>query len=118
MTKAALDEAVTVADIADWRGWSRTTAWRWLCEKEKQHGAKVVERRGRRLFTTREALARVSIEMPDPSSAKVVKRIEILEKRIAEAEKRADGLAGELIEFRRKSYDWFKKHVGTAPIRK
>lgn len=48
-----------VRDVAARRGVDTSTARRWLVDLERQHGARIVGRLGKRLYTTEEALAEV-----------------------------------------------------------
>lgn len=84
---------LSATDIATARGWSRTTAWRWLCQLEKQFGPTVVARRGRRLFTTAAALARVA---PTLGFERLRTRVDDHEQRIEQLEARVDRLARDI----------------------
>ena len=94
---------LTATDVARARGCSRTTAWRWLVQLEKQFGSIVVARRGRRLFTTPEALARVA---PTAGDDRTKSRLVALEQRVEEQDKRIDALQR---EFRRMSNEWLER---------
>jgi hypothetical protein len=103
---------LTAADIARWRGCSRATAWRWLRDLEAEHGPTVVARRGkngRYLYTTYAALAKVA---PVPLDPNVERRLQDLEKRLADEERRSNAHARELSdlrEFRRKAHAWLTR---------
>lgn len=98
-TSASLPE-LSAADVARARGWSRTTAWRWLSALEREFGPSVVSRRGRRLFTTASALARVA---PTAGDDRTRSRIEALETTVAEQGRRIDTLVR---EFRAAVEEW------------
>lgn len=99
----------SVAEVAKERGLHRSTVYRWFVELERLHGARVIGRRGRRLFTTDEALELVS---PIGSSSREretrshrereARRVADLETRIADAEVRADKHAEQISDLSRK----------------
>lgn len=99
------------AEIAKDRGVSIRTARRWLLALEKQHGAAVVGRRGRKVFTTRAALEEVA-----PRAFGDRKHLTELEIRVTDSESRIDVLATQLrnaerenAAFRRQALQWFKE---------
>lgn len=101
------------ADIAERHNIHRTTAYRWLLQIEKQYGAAVVYRRGRRgvLVTTEDAFAAVAPLVASRSAAE--QRIKHLEDRLADAEARADKQAEMTLqlqrEFRAAAARWFSR---------
>ncbi len=102
-----------VADIARRHGVDRKTAYRWMVEIERTHGARVIGRRGKRgiLFTTEDAFAQVAPLVA--SRAADERRIRELEERVIDAERRADKQAEELSnlsrEFRKAAARWFAR---------
>jgi hypothetical protein len=101
---------VCAQDIANWYGWSRWKAWRWLVALERQHGADVVYRRGRKLFTTRAGLERVAATKPPEIDSRIERRLADLEAKAREQDARLDGISRDQIEFRRKAREWFKRY--------
>lgn len=83
MTEAATRPNVTllfVTDVAKLRKISRSAARAWLASLEREHGARVVQRLGRKLCTTERALAAV---LPDAGEHTLPsRRLNALESRI------------------------------------
>jgi hypothetical protein len=95
MTDIALDADapawLSTADVAQLRGSSRITAWRWLRALRGKQGADAVRLEGRRLLVRREVLAAIlrAEGLPDP---RLSRRCESLEGRVEELERRLDTL--------------------------
>lgn len=85
-----MSRELKASDIAERRGISRITAYRWLVELEKRYGPSVVGRRGKRgiLFTTEEAFAKVAPAVTERYVGE--RRMQDLEDRMGDAERRAD----------------------------
>lgn len=100
-------------DIAERHGVSRTTAYRWLLEIERQYGARVVTRRGRVLVTTEDAFAQVAPLVAQRGAEE--RRFRDLEEGLADANKRADKSAERLStlerEFRQLSARSFARAI-------
>jgi hypothetical protein len=92
---------LTVSDLATWKGCSRWTAWRLLAKLERQHGDHVVRRRGRQLYTTRDAMARVATESPPEIDRRIERRLADLESNSRDRDQRIDGLSRALQDLRR-----------------
>lgn len=79
-----MGEEVTTASLAKEHGISERTARRWLVQSEKTGGPGVVARRGRKLVTTRKAIAKI---VPDArEDVRDEDRIRKLEERVDELE--------------------------------
>lgn len=100
-------DEVGARDIADTYGWSRWKAWRYLVALERTHGAAVVKRRGRRLYTTRAGLEHVAAALPPDIDPRIERRLRDLEAAVAEHTGRLNGQSSELREFRRKARAWY-----------
>ncbi len=81
----AIPERLGTVEIAAQRRISRWSARRWLARLEREHGADVVQRDGRQLFTTTAALEAV---MPGHRMLSEAGRVKRLEARLLRAERR------------------------------
>ncbi len=100
-------------DIAERHGVSRTTAYRWLLEIEKQYGSRVVTRRGRVLVTTEDAFAQVAPLVAQRGAEE--RRFRDLEEEVADAHTRLNKAVEEIGTLRREfqalSARWFARAI-------
>ncbi len=100
---------VTARTIADWYGWSRWKAWRWLCHLEKSgkttpSGTPVVRRggkAGKTLYTTRKLLEFVKEDVPTRIDSLVENRLLDLENFRRGAESMQSGTSRDMLNLRR-----------------
>lgn len=102
-------DILTVNDIADERGWHRTTAWRWLKRVAAQFGSEIVWEDGGKLVTTHAALESIKDKLPAPPDRRILRRLAALEQSHSEQSKRLNGVARDVAELRRKSHEWLSR---------
>lgn len=85
---------ITTKVLAEEHGISERTARRWLVQSERANGAGVVARRGRKLVTTRKALAKVIPDARD--DIRDEDRIRKLEEKVGDLEEGAETMLGQL----------------------
>lgn len=83
-----MSRELSVGEVARARGLHRSTVYRWFVELERVHGARVIGRRGRKLFTTDDALEEVAPACKTRDREE--RRLRDLEARVADVEVRAD----------------------------
>lgn len=80
-----------VRDVAKLRGIPLSSARKWLAALEREHGARVVRRRGNRLWTTERALARLEPGSEESETETHGRQIRTLQRRADRADQRAIG---------------------------
>jgi hypothetical protein len=81
---------LTTADVARVRGWSRVHAWRWLKSLHRKYGSDFVQRQGRSFAIGRAQLAQVLADSNGLLDPRIVRRLNDLEQRVRDVERRTD----------------------------